>query len=327
MQTSKITKSDFDIELQDSYRKGKIIVSFKYHKWKTKLFNFLTDKSFQNKKREDVITDKISIKSNHGDHRIPLVVYKPENIEKPLPIMLYMHGGGYVSGSPEMTPGLEDFIKKRPCIIVAPKYRRSLEAPYPAGFNDCYDTLLWIKENANSINGMNKNIIIAGHSAGGGLAAAVTLKNRDENDITISFQMPLYPMLDYRKNTESTLICTETPIWNRKSNEICWNYYLKGLKDKGVKIPSYASPALNTDYSGFPPTISFVGELEPFRDEVIQYMENIKEYDIPTKFQIFPKAYHGFESVVPEANISKKAQKFLINSYAEFYDKYCLHKK
>lgn len=322
MATSTIKKEDFDKELQRAYSSGKIIVAFKYRKWTTRLFNFLIDRLFRGKKREGVLTEHTSIKSKTGSHDIPLVIYKPKTIGRSLPIMLYMHGGGYVSGSPEMSPGLENLIAERPCIIVAPKYRRALKASYPAALDDCYDTLLWIKEYGQEIGGINDNIMIVGNSAGGGLAAAITLKNRDKKDIKVAFQMPLYPMIDCRINTESALMCEGIPIWNTKSSEICWGHYLKDLRDKKEEIPAYASPALNTDYSDFPPTISFVGDLEPFRDEVINYMEALKKAQIPTKFKLFPKAFHGFEAVVPEAKISKEAQQFLIDAYVEYYDRF-----
>lgn len=319
---SKINKEDFDEELQGAYKSGKIIVSFKYKKWKIRFFNFLIDAMYRGKKREGVTTEHTSIKSRNGNHDIPLVIYKPLTVDKPLPIMLYMHGGGYVSGSPEMSPGLEDYIAERPCIIVAPKYRRALKAPYPAALNDCYDTLLWIKEQGQELGGLNDNIMVVGNSAGGGLAAAVTLKNRDEKDINIAFQMPLYPMLDHRVKSESALMCEDIPIWNTRSTKVCWEHYLKDLNEKNEKIPAYASPSLNLDYADFPPTISFVGELEPFRDEVENYIDALQNTQIPTKFKRFPKAFHGFEAVVPEAKVSIEAKKFLLDSYVQFYDEY-----
>ena len=89
-------------------------------------------------------------------------------------------------------------------------------------------------------------------------------------------------------------------------------------------VPAYASPALNENYNNFPPTISFVGGLEPFKDEVQQYVSNIRKENIPTKFEVFPRAYHGLEAIVPNAGISQKAQRFLLESYMEYYDEFIL---
>ena len=79
--------------------------------------------------------------------------------------MLYLHGGGYVYGVPEQFGSfIKDFIETEPCIIVAPDYRKAVELPYPAAFNDCYDTLLWIRDNAASIGGRTDGFIVSGHS-------------------------------------------------------------------------------------------------------------------------------------------------------------------
>mgnify|MGYP000573631132 CR=1 FL=1 len=108
-------------------------------------------------------------------------------------------GGGYVHGVPEQFGAIiKDFIETEPCIIVAPDYRKAVESPYPAAFNDCYDTLLWMRDNAASIGGRTDGFIVSGHSAGGGLSAAVSLKATDTGDAKLAFQMPVYPMIDDR---------------------------------------------------------------------------------------------------------------------------------
>jgi len=237
----------------------------------------------------------------------------------------YIHGGGYILGSPEMTPNLDiirQFIEKRPCVVIAPAYRKSLDAPYPAAFNDCYETLLWAKENAEELGIRDDKFMVAGHSGGGGLTAAVTLKARDTGDFNIAFQMPFYPMIDDRQNTKSAKEMTSVPVWNTASNKKGWASYLKGLRDKNEEIPPYAAAARNEDYKNFPPTISFVGDLEPFKDETIAYIEALKKEGIEVKFELYKGAYHGFDAYVPHAQISKDAVKFTYDSYAEYYDKY-----
>ena len=201
---------------------------------------------------------------------------------------------------------------------MAPDYRLSQKDPFPAGFNDCYDTLLWMRDNAAELNIDPNNFIIAGHSAGGGMTAAVTLKARDTKDVRIAFQMPIYTMLDNRMITESSKMQGST-MWDGKINAFAWNLYLRDLKGE---IPAYASPALNKDYSEFPPTISFVGDLEPFYDEDIAYIEALKEAGIPIKFKVFKGGYHGFEVGSPKSKIGQEANKFQLDAFEEFYDKY-----
>ena len=320
-----IQKKDFNKDLQARYSFNKMLVSILSIKWGIRLFNILI-KSSDGINRKGVNTEKIYIRSSSKGADIPLIIYKPVNIEGLLPIMLYFHGGAYATGSPEFTPWIENFIFTRPCIIVAPKYRKSLTAPYPAAFNDCYDTLLWIKKFGREIGGFQDKVILAGHSAGGGLAAAVALKNRNDKDIDIAFQLPLYPMLDYRQETESARLYTHVPVWNTKSNKLAWDLYLRDLKEKSLAISPYASPALNDNYADLPPAISFVGEYEPFRDENIRYMEALQQAGIPVRFRVFPRTYHAFDLLVPVAEVSKEAGKFLLEAYADFYDTYCLNK-
>lgn len=319
---STISKKNFDRDLQSFYWIGKAFAFLMTKIWGIRTVNVLMSLYKDNKK--SVLKEKILIKSRNGGPDIPVIIYKPgkRNANIPLPVMLYIHGGGYVAGRPEISPFIENFIHTRPCIIVSPKYRKALKAPYPAALNDCYDTMLWIKDFADEIGGMSNHIMIAGHSAGGGLAAAITLKNRDQKDIDVAFQMPVYPMLDYRNISESARIFTDVPVWNTKSNKLAWGLYLKSLTDQNISIPIYASPALNADFFNLPPAITYVGEFEPFRDEIIQYFKALEQAGIPVKFKLFEKAFHAFESVVPGAEISKQANQFLLDSYAEFYDNY-----
>ncbi len=314
-----VTKNQYDKELQKMYYPGKVLSGLTSIEWGIKLFNYFASR-YDGKNIESLHSEEIYIQSEDNEHQIRLRIFKPKDTHKVLPAMLYLHGGGYEMGNPELSLGvIESFIKKRPCVVVAPDYRLSIDHPFPAGFNDCYDTLLWMKNNALSINIRPSKFVVAGHSAGGGMTAAVTLKARDTQDVDIAFQMPIYPMLDYRQETTSAREFSNTVGWNTTSNKLAWELYLKDVPEP---IPSYASPSLNQDYSNFPPTITFVGDLEPFKDETIAYVKALKKADIPVKFELYKGAFHGFETAVPDAIISKKANKFQFNSFAEYFDKY-----
>lgn len=261
------------------------------------------------------------IPSRNGDPDIRIRLYKPLNAPDKLPGMLYLHGGGYMLGNPEQFPDIiQKFINTKACVIVAPDYRKALDAPYPAAFNDCYDSLLWMNEHTEELGIIPDKLIICGQSAGGGLAAAVSLKATDTNDVKIAFQMPVCPMIDDRCITESA--GSNAPLWNSKSNKLGWKLYLKGLKESGKEIPAYAAPARATDYSRLPPTITFVGGLEPFRDETKTYVENIKKVGTPVEFQVYDGCFHGFEAVLSNAGIGKAAWDFLLANYSAFVDKY-----
>jgi acetyl esterase/lipase len=289
--------------------------------WLFKLVNRLSNR-FRGANIEGLNCEELWILRSGGDSKIRVRVYKPLSVTRELPVMLYLHGGGYALTVPEMShPIIESFIQERECIVVAPEYRRSLEEPYPAAIDDCYDTLKWVAENAQSLGVRDDQIIVAGHSAGGGLTAAISLMARDRKEVNIAFQMPIYPMIDDRMTTESASD-NNAPVWNSKLNSFAWDLYLKRLKENGEPIPSYAAPSRETDYSELPPTATFVGDLEPFRDETIEYVNNLRAVGVPVKFELFEGCFHGFDAMVPKAEVSSRATRFMLDCYAYGVDNY-----
>ncbi len=237
--------------------------------------------------------------------------------------MRHLHGGGYAMGVPETTVmPIRPFFKARRCIVVAPAYRRSMVEPYPAAIDDCYTAALWLRDNLEKLGASNKEMIVGGHSGGGGLTAALSLRARDrmaEDGLKIAFQMPIYPMIDDRMQTPSSIGNTAA-FWNSRSNRLAWDLYLADLYKEGCAIPHDAAPSRATDYSGLPPTLTFVGGLEPFCDETLEYVRQLKAAGVPVKFAYYPGAFHGFESVAPNAAISRAADAFLREGFAEGID-------
>lgn len=228
--------------------------------------------------------------------------------------LLWIHGGGYAVGLPEQDFMFADmFCGDGSCIAVLPDYTRSTESPYPAALNDCYLTLQWMWKHADNL-GIDKNqLFVGGESAGGGLTVAVCLYARDKGEIPISFQIPLYPMLDDREITKSSQN-NDAPVWNTKSNRAGWNLYLKSVEDKG-KVPYYAVPARATDYSGLPPACTFVGTIDPFHDETITYFEELKKAGVPVHIKEFAGCFHGFEMIAYPTKPAKEARKFLLDTF------------
>jgi acetyl esterase/lipase len=314
-----VTKEMHNKELQANYGQYRFLVAVNSKKWSLKLMTSLIRLS-KGQKVKSAINETHHVPSNHTKGRkIRTRVFRPEGVSKALPAMLYLHGGGYMMGLPEMANVFyADILERKDIVIVSPDYRLSQKDPYPAGFNDCYDVLLWMRDNAKELNIDPNNFIIAGHSAGGGMTAAVTLKARDTKDVKIAFQMPIYPMLDHRMITKSSKMLGST-MWDANINAFAWDLYHRNIKGQ---VPTYASPALNEDYSNFPPTISFVGDLEPFYDENIAYIEALKNAGVPVQFKVFKGGYHGFEVGSPETAIGKEANKFQLDAFEAFYDKY-----
>lgn len=318
----RISRQMLHWELQPYFLRTSVLkVMFRY-KWITRLANRLFDRLFRGKEIEGLNCAEKYVTSSDGSYQIRTRIYKPSDTSNKLPVMVYCHGGGYITGNPEQSHEFfKQYIQARPCIIVAPDYRKSYTQPYPAGFNDCYDALLWARKNAEEFGGDADKIIVAGHSAGGGLAAALTLKARDTGDVKISFQMPIYPMIDDQQPVDPARYI-ETPVWDSHTNSMGWNAYLLGLKQSGSEIPAYAAPARNSDYSNFPPTITFVGTLDPFHSETFNYVKALRDADVDVAFTEFEGCFHGFELLFPDTGISQKAQQFLLDQYASFYDRY-----
>lgn len=243
-----------------------------------------------------------------------LLVCSPLQKKQNVPGVLWIHGGGYAVGLPEQDVSfIERFILASGCIVIAPDYTLSTEKPYPAALNDCYLALLWMKEHAAEYGIRDDQLFVAGDSAGGGLTAALTIYARDKKEVSIAFQMPLYPMLDDRMETPSSQN-NDAPVWNTKSNEAGWKLYLDRLYGT-ENVPSYAAPAREVDLSGLPPACSFVGTIEPFYDETVCYMERLKEAGVPIYFREYKGCFHAFDFIVSKSTVAKDATKFLMEIF------------
>lgn len=251
---------------------------------------------------------------NLSSPSLRLCVYRPKEKREKAPGLLWIHGGGYAIGIPELDGNfIKSFIQESGCIVVAPDYCLSTEAPYPAALEDCYTALLWLKDNAASLGVRPDQLMVGGDSAGGGLTAALCIYARDKKEVSIAFQMPLYPMLDDRMITESSQN-NDAPVWNTKSNENGWRLYLGELYGTD-KVPAYAAPARLTDYHDLPPAFTFVGSIEPFCDETITYMEQLKAAGIPAEYKVFQGCFHAFDIMAKKAGPAKEARKLLIENF------------
>lgn len=318
----KVTRAMVHADLQPYFNRVSRFESLIKHRWLTKLANKLLKGLLAGKDRPGLQCDEVHIPSSDGRWQIRARVYRPLQQEGPLPLLLYFHGGGYILGNPEMSAELiERFINTRPCIVVAPDYRKAYTEPYPAGFNDCYETMLWANDNAAQLGARANGLMVAGHSAGGGLAAAVTLKARDTGDVNIAFQMPIYPMIDDEQPQDAERNI-DVPVWNTRTNRIGWQAYLAALEQSGSAIPAYAAAARNSDYAGFPPTITFVGTLEPFYRETQAYVRALRDAGIEVRYAEFEGCFHAFDVIAQGTEIGAVALNFTFDNYADFYDRF-----
>lgn len=266
--------------------------------------NLLTNKLFKNRFPKDLNIETKYIKRIDGTS-MRLLIVRPKNLKPLATGVLWLHGGGYAVGLPELSLHYARNIQKiSNSIVVFPDYYLSTEKPYPAAIEDAYLALKWLNNNAIKLGINPKQLFVAGESAGGGLTAALSLYARDKQEIDIAFQMPLFPMLDDRQTNSSKN--NNAPIWDEKSNINAWLLYLKG-NYRSPKLSPYAAPARETDYHNLPPTYSFVGTIEPFYDETLTYIKNLRKAGVHTRLDIYTGAFHAFDLLGTHTQLSKLA--------------------
>ncbi|MFF2533788.1 alpha/beta hydrolase [Brevibacillus sp. NPDC058079] len=267
-------------------------------------------------KSEDVRTTSRMIPGAAGE--MLAKIYEPvQRTGSKLPAMLWIHGGGYVMGHPDMDDALcERFVQAANCVVVSVDYRLAPEHPYPAAIHDCYAGLTWMTDEAESLGIDLERVAIAGASGGGGLTAALALMARDKGGPALIFQMPLYPMIDNRNRTASSYeIEAENATWNRTNNLAAWSMYLgEGAADS--QVFAYAVPSRAENLAGLPPTYTCVGQLDLFRDETIEYVARLAQAGVDVEFHLYPGCYHCFEVFVPEAEVSQRASQSYVDAMA-----------
>ena len=255
--------------------------------------------------KKDYFVEKKYIRTKNG--KIKLLIFYPENRSKKVPGVLWIHGGGYMTGMAEMaffSRALD--VVKSGAVVVAPSYTLSWKKSYPAALQDCYAALLYLKKHAAEFFVRSDQIFVGGESAGGGLTAALCMYARDKGQINIAFQMPLYPMLDC-EDTESAKD-NHGIVWNTKRNHAAWKVYLRKLYGTNNVSP-YASPSRQTDYSNLPPAYTFVCDGEPFYCEALTYVEKLKKEGITAFVDVYPEKVHAFDMMIPWSKHSKQAAK------------------
>ncbi|QYK70122.1 MULTISPECIES: alpha/beta hydrolase [Paenibacillus] len=265
---------------------------------------------------EHVRTTSRMIPSVAGE--ILVKIYEPaQRTDVRLPAMLWIHGGGYVMGHPDMDDALcERFVQAAKCVVVSVDYRLAPEHPYPAAIDDCYAVLTWMTDEAELLGIDLDRIAIAGASGGGGLTAALALMARDKGGPALIFQMPLYPMIDDRNITASSHeITADNAPWNRTNNLAAWNMYL-GDRTEDTEVSPYAVPSKAENLAGLPPTYTCVGQLDLFRDETIEYVTRLAQAGVDVEFHLYPRTFHNFEGMVPQAEVSQRASQSYVDAIA-----------
>ena len=209
------------------------------------------------------------------------------------PCLIYYHGGGWIF--PFMVSHLRlvrEYIERTCCKVVCVNYRLVPDFPFPKGLEDCYSTLLWTHENAQSLGIDPTRIVVGGDSAGGHYSAVVSLMARDKNGPAIAGQMMTYPATDARMDTESMKLFTDTPMWNAPMTELVYKLYLAN-GDFGMR--PYFSPIEAESLKNLPRAYIEVADIDCLRDEGIEYAEALKAAGVDVQLHKTIETIHGFD--------------------------------
>lgn len=243
-----------------------------------------------------------------GAPDVSLLICRPTAFPHAVPAIFHIHGGGMVfgtnrSGVPEMLDWAEDLG----LAVVSVEYRLAPETQHPGPVEDCYAGLLWTVEHAAELGIDPSRVVVAGASAGGGLAAAVALLCRDRGMPALFGQMLIYPMLDDRNDTHSAHQMAGLGVWDRAANETGWTALL-GEARGGPDVSPYAAPARAEDLGNLPPTFIDCASAETFRDEDVEYATRIWQAGGDAELHVWPGGFHGFDAMAPQAAISQAAR-------------------
>ena len=298
-------------------------------------------------------SEKIRIPANDGRMIHTLVLRHRQDSAlsaEPSIGILWLHGGGYKMGFPSLVyiSAAMDLLEKFNVTVFVPRYRLSGKAPYPAALNDAYDTLLYMKENAERLRIRKSQIMVGGESAGGGLTAALCIYARDVREnriqaplpdgrsalqrplgkVNIAYQIPLYPMIDDR-DTETNKN-NNGKVWNTKKNRAAWLKYLRSTYPAeimkaseaerpkmvpAVSVPPYAAPARLTDYHGLPPCYTFVARGEAFYAETLSFVEHLKAAGVPAIVDVHEVSEHAFDEPPRGKPEAMKARELLVRQF------------
>ena len=259
---------------------------------------------------QPVSHEERSIKGPGGD--ITISIFRSTNstsTSQSLPGIIWFHGGGFFSGNRfGGIPNLLCFVKDLDAVVVSVEYRLAPEHPDPSALEDCYAALVWTSGNLKELGIHPEKLMIAGSSAGAGLAAGVALYSRDHNGPAICAQLLQCPMIDDRLETVSNQQYINDGTFSRGSNETAWTALL-GERRGGREVSIYAAPARAIDLSGLPPAFIEVGSAEVFRDENVAYASLLWASGVQAELHVWPGAYHRFQAFAPTAALSLIADK------------------
>ena len=225
---------------------------------------------------------------------VPLRAYRPKGAGKDeiLPALIYIHGGGWVIGDLDTHDVVcRTLANGARCAVFSVEYRKAPESPFPAAVDDCLSSLIFISKNSSSLKINPAQIAVGGDSAGGNLAAAISLAARDAGGPAISFQLLIYPATDQRQGHPSIDGNGEGYLLTKKVMQYFRGHYLPHKEDW---LDWRASPLLAKSHAALPPAFVMTAGFDPLLDEGRAYSEKLKKEGVATEYREYSDMVHGF---------------------------------
>jgi acetyl esterase len=242
-----------------------------------------------------------------ADGNVAARVYTPEG-NPPMGVLVYFHGGGFVLGDLESHDRVcRALANQAGCVVVSVDYRLAPEHVFPAGAEDCYAATKWVAENAASLGADGARLAVGGDSAGGNLAAVVSMMARDRGGPAINFQLLMYPVTDCALDTPSQKeFAADGYVLSRGDMEWFWKNYCDTIAEKNNP---YACPFRAKDLKNLPPALVLTASHDPLRDEGERFAERLIAAGVKTTCTRYEGVTHGFVSFADTLDKGKEGQR------------------
>jgi acetyl esterase len=219
----------------------------------------------------------------------------------PAPAIVYCHAGGFALGNLDTDHRqCVELARRGRCTVVSVDYRLAPEHQHPAALDDASAVLRWVTANATELGVDPARLAVGGSSAGATLAACLGHGAADGSLPAVVFQLLHQPVLDDRETASKAEFCT-SPAFDGEAADLMWRYYLG--PDAGSAA---AVPARRDRLGGLPTALITCAEIDPFRDEALDYALRLIRAGVSTELHVFPRTCHGFDSLLPDWSVSEE---------------------
>jgi acetyl esterase len=258
-------------------------------------------KSLNQRRREEARasdTEGISVEETAAGS-VPVRIYRggPSSA----PAVVYCHSGAFMLGNLDVDHRqCVELAKRGRCTVISLDYRLAPEHPFPAALDDAGAVLEWVADNETRVDIDSDRLAVAGSSAGGALAARLAQRSADGDAPPVVFQLLHQPVLDDR-STPSSEEFDSAPGFDAAAVTLMWRHYLSG----GLASAD-AAPGRTTELANVPAALITCSELDPLRDEAVDYAVRLMAAGVATELHVFPGTCHGFDAFLPEWETSQQ---------------------